>query len=53
MSQENEVEFFVEEAGDRLDRWLASRLLEISRSRIQKLIDAQMVAVNGSDATSN
>ncbi len=31
----------------RLDRWLASQLLEQSRARIQKFIDAGLVRVNG------
>jgi 23S rRNA pseudouridine1911/1915/1917 synthase len=53
VSQEDEVELFVEEPGERLDRWLTFRLLDLTRSRIQKLIDSKMVVVNGSDTTSN
>ena len=47
MSQEDEVDFRVEEAGERLDLWLSSRLPHLSRTRIQKLIDSKLVLVNG------
>ena len=35
------------EAGERLDRYLAARLPELSRTRIQELIEAELVLVNG------
>lgn len=38
------------EAGDRLDAWLAFRLPELSRTRIQKLIKDEAVTVNGKPA---
>ncbi len=47
MSQEDEVDFSVEEAGERLDIWLTSKLPHLSRSRIQKLIESHLVLVNG------
>ena len=34
-------------AGERLDRWLAESLPDLSRSRIQHLIAGQHVTVNG------
>ena len=39
-----------EEAGLRLDRYLAARLPELSRTRIQELIDQGRVRVNGNSA---
>jgi len=36
-----------DEAGDRLDKWLAARLPELSRSRIKGLIEAGQVALDG------
>lgn len=39
-----------EDAGQRLDRWLASRLPEMSRTRIQELIAKGRVRVNGVQA---
>src|SRR5712692_4791565 len=39
-----------EHAGARLDRYLAARLPELSRTRIQELIDEGRVRVNGSSA---
>ncbi len=39
-----------EHAGVRLDRYLAARLPELSRTHIQELIDAGRVRVNGSSA---
>ncbi|MCU0550668.1 MAG: RluA family pseudouridine synthase, partial [Leptolyngbya sp. Prado105] len=41
------LEFYVEEGGSRIDRYLADQLSEISRSRIQKLIESGHVQVNG------
>ena len=37
----------VETGGDRLDRWLSQHLSDISRSRLQKLIEKGFVLVNG------
>jgi 23S rRNA pseudouridine1911/1915/1917 synthase len=44
------VEFQVGEAGTRLDRYLADRVPELSRSAIQKLIDLGRVRVGGAAA---
>ena len=49
---ENTIELQVETKGDRLDRWLASQLTDISRSRIQKLIAEGQVTVNGKTCNS-
>jgi len=38
--------------GDRLDRWLAEQVPDLSRARIQKLIDQSQVYLNGSVCTS-
>ncbi len=48
------VELWVEleDAGDRLDAFLAEQLADLSRSRIQKLISQNHVQVNGSVCTS-
>ena len=40
------IELQVDSNCDRLDRWLASKLTDISRSRIQKLIEEGQVKVN-------
>src|SRR5258707_13783345 len=36
--------------GARLDRWLADRFPQLSRARLQELIEAGLVLVNGSAA---
>lgn len=41
-----EVELIVMEKSDRLDRWLSQRLKDISRSRLQKLIQQGNIQVN-------
>ncbi|MEB3310613.1 MAG: RluA family pseudouridine synthase [Snowella sp.] len=41
------IELTVEQGTERLDRWLASQLAELSRSRLQKLIEQGQVQVNG------
>ncbi len=48
MSEEREYSFLVddEEAGERLDAWLSSRIPELSRSRIQKAVKAGEVLVD-------
>ncbi|HYL64846.1 MAG TPA: RluA family pseudouridine synthase [Candidatus Methylomirabilis sp.] len=47
MAGENTHDFVVEEsaAGERLDRYLAARVPQLSRTRIQELIDAKRVTV--------
>lgn len=42
----------VEHAGERLDRWLSEQLPDLSRSRLQKLIEQGQVQVNGQVCTS-
>lgn len=41
------LRFQVEDAGPRLDRWLTDRITSLSRARIQALIKAGQVRVNG------
>ena len=41
-----------EEAGQRLDRYLAQRVPELSRTRVQELIAAALVRVDGRDRKS-
>lgn len=41
------IELRVESKADRLDRWLAQQLPDLSRSRIQKLIEKGNVTLNG------
>lgn len=43
----NIIELQVSTQGDRLDRWLANHLTDISRSRIQKLIESGHITLNG------
>ncbi|MBD2099032.1 RluA family pseudouridine synthase [Trichocoleus sp. FACHB-591] len=47
-----EVNLQVEQAGERLDRWLSEQLPDLSRSRLQKLIEQGQVHVNGQVCTS-
>ncbi len=49
--QDSRIEVEASSAGDRLDRWLAEQLPELSRSRIQKLIEQEQVQVNGQVCT--
>jgi 23S rRNA pseudouridine1911/1915/1917 synthase len=42
-----QIELYVEEPDDRLDRYLADQLPDISRSRIQKLIEQGHIRING------
>ena len=44
---ENVIELQVEQGTERLDRWLSSQLADLSRSRLQKLIDQGQVQING------
>lgn len=39
--------------GERLDRWISTHASDLSRSRIQKLIDADLVEVNGRPRSAN
>ncbi|RMF67594.1 MAG: RluA family pseudouridine synthase [Cyanobacteria bacterium J069] len=41
------IELVVEAGGDRLDRYLAAQLPNLSRARLQKLIEQGQVSVNG------
>lgn len=43
----SQIELQVEGRGDRLDRYLAEQVEDLSRSRLQKLIEAGQVWVNG------
>jgi 23S rRNA pseudouridine1911/1915/1917 synthase len=47
-----QVDLQVEQAGERLDRWLSEQLPDLSRSRLQKLIEQGQVQVNGQVCTS-
>lgn len=44
------VEIVAEESADRLDAWLAAKLPDLSRSRVQALIREQFIVVNGGPA---
>ena len=46
------IDLEVNTKGDRLDRWLATQLTDISRSRIQKLIEEGHVTLNGKACSS-
>jgi 23S rRNA pseudouridine1911/1915/1917 synthase len=50
MTAETRTELHAAEGGDRLDRFLAARVPELSRSAIQRLIDDGQVSVNGGPA---
>ncbi len=41
------------DAGTRLDRFVAAHCLELSRSRVQELVDAGLILVNGQSAKSS
>jgi 23S rRNA pseudouridine1911/1915/1917 synthase len=41
------LNLFADSAGNRLDRWLAEQVPDLSRSRIQKLIEQGHVQING------
>lgn len=47
-----QIELYVEETTDRLDRYLADQLPDLSRSRLQKLIEQGYVQLNGTVCTS-
>jgi 23S rRNA pseudouridine1911/1915/1917 synthase len=44
---ERVIEWRVTEGGERVDKYLAARLPELSRSQLQRLIQAELVTVNG------
>ncbi|PSB21128.1 RluA family pseudouridine synthase [Phormidesmis priestleyi ULC007] len=48
----SQIDLSVEETPDRLDRYLADRVTDLSRSRLQKLIEQGHVQVNGEVCTS-
>lgn len=50
--KEQVIELKVENRGDRLDRWLSEQLPDISRSRLQKLIEEGNVKLNNRVCTS-
>ena len=50
--KEQVIEIKVKNRGDRLDRWLSEHLPDISRSRLQKLIEEGNVKLNGQVCTS-
>jgi 23S rRNA pseudouridine1911/1915/1917 synthase len=43
----SQIELYVEESDDRLDRYLADQLPDVSRSRVQKLIEQGHIRING------
>ncbi len=47
-----QIELYVEESDERIDRFLAEQLPDLSRSRLQKLIEQGHVQVNGQLCTS-
>ena len=51
ISPSEEIDLYVEEVSDRLDRWLAHQLPHLSRSRLQKLIEGGKVRLNGTVCT--
>ena len=48
----SQIDLSVEETSDRLDRYLADQVTDLSRSRLQKLIEQGYVQVNGEVCTS-
>ncbi|MFW6264415.1 MAG: RluA family pseudouridine synthase [Cyanobacteriota bacterium] len=46
ISQEQEIMLVVKDNGDRLDRWLSEQLPDLSRSRLQKLIEQGQITLN-------
>jgi 23S rRNA pseudouridine1911/1915/1917 synthase len=52
MGKLTEIERLVEAAGERLDVYLANEVSDLSRSRVQKLIEQGQVRVNGQVCTS-
>ena len=47
LSNESVITLQVDQGGDRLDRWLADQLPDLSRARIQKLIEQGQLTRNG------
>lgn len=52
MNSSSELQLFAEQDVTRLDRWLAEQVAELSRSRVQKLIEQGQVQINGQVCTS-
>lgn len=52
VNSSSELQLLVEGHGERLDRWLASQVPTLSRSRVQKLIEQGQVQLNGQVCTS-
>lgn len=46
------LELVAEAGGERLDRWVAERCPNLSRSRVQELINEQLILVNGAASKS-
>ena len=54
MEPESTVRHFtVESGGDRIDRFLATRLSDLSRTAVQRLIDGGQITVNGLSSTAS
>lgn len=53
MSEEKQFFPLPEEKGERLDKWLAERLPELTRSAVQRLMEEGSVAVNGRPVEKN
>ena len=51
LSHGEEIDLQVEDKCDRLDRWLSKQLADLSRSRLQKLIEMGKVQLNGQVCT--
>ncbi|BAU67022.1 pseudouridine synthase [Stanieria sp. NIES-3757] len=52
IDSETTINLTVQQTSDRLDRWLSSQLADLSRSRLQKLIEEGNVQLNGQVCTS-
>jgi 23S rRNA pseudouridine1911/1915/1917 synthase len=52
IDSETTINLTVQQTSDRLDRWLSSQLADLSRSRLQKLIEEGNVQLNGRVCTS-
>lgn len=52
IDSETTINLTVQQTSDRLDRWLSNQLADLSRSRLQKLIEEGNVQLNGRVCTS-
>ncbi len=52
VNSSSDLHLLASSSGERLDRWLADQVPDLSRSRIQKLIEQGQVQVNGQVCTS-